>query len=42
MACNIIVYVKQDLNNHEVRGFYSAEDADSYLHEGAKNRFVSF
>ncbi|CAM9843550.1 unnamed protein product, partial [Chrysoparadoxa australica] len=34
-ACSILDYVKRDMTSPE-GGFYSAQDADSYPHEGAK------
>ncbi|RHZ77167.1 hypothetical protein Glove_184g16 [Diversispora epigaea] len=36
-ARDIIIYVERDLGNSE-GGFFSAEDADSYSHEGAKHK----
>ncbi|CAI2171787.1 4885_t:CDS:10 [Funneliformis geosporum] len=38
VARDIIKYVERDLRDHEGGGFYSAEDADSYPHEGAKHK----
>ncbi|CAG8492397.1 6963_t:CDS:10 [Funneliformis caledonium] len=35
---DIVTYVERDLRDHEGGGFYSAEDADSYPHEGAKHK----
>ncbi|RIA87673.1 hypothetical protein C1645_827460 [Glomus cerebriforme] len=38
VARDIIKYVERDLRDHEGAGFYSAEDADSYPHDGAEHK----